>query len=330
MFKKKITESEMAVYQFDPLTGFAGRPNAELDVAFEGAAGPVIKVRLNDLGQRDEAFSVKKGIKNVLCYGGSHTWGAFVEQDKRYTDVLNRRSLDCRFVNLGDGSFGLDQICLSILKRSQKYSPSVFVIEQYPWAVHRVLNSYVEGYLKPSFYIDAQGELKLRKVPFLARYKFYRKMEGAYRLYKKEFNEFKGGVDIKSQYDPLTDPIFLRWKSSYYEPMYDLNEQILRVIKGHCEQNRCKLLFMTIPYLQQFGQESGSDLIDLDLPSKRFIDLLEKLKIEYINTAPILVGSHTKESPAIKADGHTNDKGHALLADALAEGLISRGWIKNV
>lgn len=322
-------DSEMAVYQFDPLTGFAGRPNAERNVAFEGPSGPLVHVRLNDQGYRDEPFEIKKGVKNILCYGGSHTWGAFVEQDKRYTDILNRRFADYRFMNLGDGSFGMDQIALSILEKSQKYSPSAIVIEQYPWSVHRVLNSYVAGYLKPSFYIDAQGELKLRKVAPLARFRAYRNVAGAYRLYKKELTEFEGGIDIKTQYDPLSDPIFLRWKASYYEQMYALIEKILCVIKDHCAQSRCRLLFMVIAYAQQFGCVSGSELIDYELPAKRFKDVLDKLHIEYIDVAPALVKAHSVNDPVIKPDGHTNDRGHGILADCLADGLISRGWIKG-
>jgi hypothetical protein len=328
---KVITyEAEMPIFQFDPLTGFGGAPNLERDVAFEGASGPLVRVRLNDQGDRDEPFEVKPGVKNIVCYGGSHTWGAYVDQDKRYTDLLDRRLSGFRCVNLGMGSFGLDQICLSILERSRRYSPSVVAIEQYPWAVHRVLNSYVQGYVKPSFYIDASGALKLRKVPALARYKSYRRIDGAYRLYKKELAEFKGGIDIKTQYDPFADPIFLLWKTAFYEQMYLLIEKILCVIKDHCTQNRYRLIFLIIAYSQQFGHDSGSGLIDYELPAKRFKAILDKLRIEYVDTAPSLVRSHSIADPVIMPDGHTNPRGHAVIADLLEEGMRSRGWLGEV
>lgn len=319
--------SEMPVFQFDPLTGFSGAPNLERDVAFEGASGPLVRVRLNDQGNRDKSFEIKPGVKNILCYGGSHTWGAYVDQDKRYTDLLDRRLSGCRCVNLGTGSFGLDQVCLSILERSRQYAPSVLVIEQYPWAVHRVLNSYVQGYIKPSFYIDASGELKLRKVPALARYKSYRRIDGAYRLYQKELAEFKGGIDVKTQYDPFADPIFLRWKTTYYEYMYLLIKKILCVIKDHCMQNRYRLIFLIIAYSQQFGHDSGSGLVDYELPAKRFKAILDQLRIEYIDAAPALVKAHSLAEPVITTDGHTNPRGHAIIAGLLEKGLRSRGWL---
>jgi len=320
-------DDKMPVYQFDPLTGFGGTPNLERDVAFEGASGPAVRVSLNSQGNRDELFEARPGVKNILCYGGSHTWGAYVEQDKRYTDVLNQRVDGCRFVNLGNGSFGLDQICLSILERSRQYSPSTVVVEQYPWAVHRVLNPYVEGYLKPLFYMDAAGELKLQKVPSYSRFKVCRRIEGAYRLYKKELTEFKGGIDVKTQYDPFFDPIFLRWKTTYYEHMYQLIEKILGVIKDHCAQNRYHLLFLIIAYSQQFGHESGSGLVDYELPAKRFKAILEKLRIDYVDTAPALVRAQTSEDPVIKPDGHTNNRGHGIIADVLEDSLRSQGWL---
>ncbi len=319
----------MPVYQFDPLTGFWGTPNIDTDVAFEGPSGPLVRVRHNSEGNRDEEVQEKPGVRNVLCYGGSHTWGAFVDQADRYTDVLNRRMRSTRFVNLGHGSFGLDQICLAILERSRRYSPSAVVIEQYPWAIHRVLNPYVQGYLKPSFYIDGSGALKLHKVPALARHKIFRQIQGQYRLYKKELAEFKGGVDIKNQYDPLADPIFLRWKTGYYEHMYLLVEKILQVIRDHSAQNKYKLVFLIIAYHQQFGQVSGSALVDFHLPAENFKAILRKLRIEYIDTAPALVAAHALEDPVIKPDGHTNARGHGVLAELLADGLTSRGWVKE-
>jgi hypothetical protein len=319
--------TNMPVYAFDPLTGWWGVPGIERHVAFEGPGGPLVHVKLNIQGNRDKPFENRPGLKNILCWGGSHTWGAFVEQERRYTDVLNARLRGCQFVNIGHGSFGLDQICLAILNRSRFYCPSMMVIEQYPWAAHRVLNSYVNGYLKPSFYLDVQGDLKLRKVPRLARYKLYRRVVGSYRLYKKELAEFQGGIDIKDQYDPFVDPIFLYWKSSYYEYMYALLEKILRVIGDHCAQIHCRLIFVMIAYSQQFGHESGSQLIDYELPSKRFKKILEKNRIEYVDTAAALVAAHSASTPVIKPDGHTNERGHALIADVLEKSLKDRGWI---
>jgi hypothetical protein len=230
-------------------------------------------------------------------------------------------------VNIGHGSFGLDQVCLAILTKARHYSPSVIVVEQYPWALHRVLNTYVNGYLKPYFYIDHTGGLKLQKISKLAKFDFYRKYTGLYRLYKKEFQEFMEGIDIVTQYDPAADPIFFYWKTRYYAHVYTIVEKIISVIRDYCAQINCKLLFMSIAYIQQFGLKSGSELIDYDLPAKRFRDLLGRTGVPYLDTTPLLIKQHSAESPVIFSDSHTNAKGHGVIADALQAELEARGWL---
>jgi len=325
--KEPIPYNErMPLYCFNGTTGWWGIPNIEKDIAFEGPEGPIVTIRHNSEGNRDKPFRPDHSERCILCFGGSHTWGAFVEQDLRYTDRLSVQTKK-RFVNIGHGSFGLDQICITILKKARDYSPNLIIVEQYPWAIHRVVNTYIYKYLKPYFYLDSKGELRLQKLPWVARFQLYRNIIGSYRLYKKELREFQNGIDLKGGYDPHADPIFLYWKSHYYDYMYSLVDKILVVMKDHCAQIDCKLTFVLVAYHQQFAPRSVSSLIDYDLPAKRFKALLEKNGIPYVDAVPELLKAHSAEDPVIAHDGHTNAKGHGIIAELLRAELEKRGWI---
>lgn len=328
---KKIAayDERMPVYRFDPTIGWWGAPNIDKLVAFEGPNGPLVRVRHNSDGNRENPFQPDLNVRNIVCFGGSHTWGAFVDQESRYTDRLTAMTKR-RFLNLGHGSFGLDQICISLLTKVERYSPSAIIIEQYPWALHRVLNNYINlgpGYLRPFFYLDSDGSLKLQKLSFFTRFVMFRKIVGAYRSYKKELQEFMNGIDLKKEYDPYTDPIFLCWKTQYYTYMYSLIDKILEVIKNHCDKMGYKLLFVVVAYKQQFAPASDCGLIDYNLPAKKFKALLDKNGIRYVDTVPALLSAHTPEDPVIVQDGHTSAKGHKVIAKEINKEMDKLGWI---
>ena len=319
--KKKTLLNGTACYQFDPKMGFWGIPNLKINLEY----GDVIH---DADGNRNFKLVSEPVEKSVLCYGGSHTWGGGVEQDHRYTDLLEAK-LGKAVINIGHCSLGLDQICLAILNRSAKYNPGIIVVEQYPWAVHRILNNYVNGYVRPHFYLDTNKNLKLKTVPFLARYKLFRRLIGAFYAFRKEFREFGLGLNIKDEYNPLMDPIFFYWKTRHYDYMYELTEKILLAMSDYCRKNKIKLIFALGAIQQQFGVSSKSDLIDFELPKKRLIELLEGQSIDYIDISPFLLKDHSESDPVIFPDGHINVKGHRVFAEVIHKALKEKGWIKS-
>lgn len=317
-----------AFYNFDAEMGFWGVPNLEREICFSQCPGTPILVRHNTDGNRDTDAALKPDERTIVCIGGSHTWGGGVEQEFRYTERLAEQT-GRRVINLGHCSLGLDQACLAILQRSKKYHPEIIIVEQYPWAVHRVLNNYVNGFVRPYFYLDSQKDLKLRKVPSFARYQIFRQMIGSYYAFRKEFQEFRAGIDLKYGYDAFTDPIFLYWKTQHYDSMYVLIEKILGVMRDYCHQNGIKLLFSLGAIRQQFGPKSPSALVDYDLPRKRLIDLLEKNNIIYVDMTDPMLAAHSEEAPVIFEDGHINAKGHDVFSKILYEDMLMRGWISR-
>jgi len=323
---KEIKKEQEPIYQYDEATGFWGKPNIEREIIFNPSIDRLSWIKNNEYGNRDKPINKSSNSKNFICCGGSHTWGAYVDQDQRYSDLLTEWT-SRRFFNIGHPSVGLDQICLAIMHKISDFNPDGILIEQYPWSFHRILNTYINGYLKPYFYLSSDGELKMNSLKFLARYKIYRKIVGEYRLYKKEFTEIKSGIDIKDSYDPAYDPVFLMWKASYYDYTYELFGRIALKIKEYCESKDLKLLFFLTAHLQQFFPNSGSEIVDYDLPTKKLVKVFEKYEIPYINMSQDLLCEQRNNNKVIVSDGHLNENGHKKVAEVLLEELKKREWL---
>ena len=281
----------------------------------------------NEQGLREAPWKPLASKEAILCMGGSHTWGGGVTQEQRYTDLLGRRT-GCQVVNMGHCSLGTDQIALTILQRTKKYNPQIIVVEQYPWAVVRLLRNCLRGGLiKPYFFLDNNGELKLKKVPWMARFVLCRKLIGWFYAYKKELSEFRGGINLEEDYDPLADPMFLYWKINHYDYLYALLEKIILVIRNYCLQNKIRLLFSLGAIHQQFKGPSRSQLVDYNLPRNRLKKILKKTGVPYVDMTDVMLKEHTESDPVIFNDGHINAKGHDVFATALQKDLENRGWI---
>ena len=325
---KFLAAGDTTFYQFDELLGFWGIPNLSHEIAYDGDPDNPVTATHNSEGNRDLEVKLDKSKKTIVCLGGSHSWGLAVEQDSRYSDLL-RQSTGCNVLNLAHPSLGLDQICLALLNKTGRYKPDIVIVEQYPWAIHRILSTYVNGFVKPNFSLDPDGNLKLNKVPKLAKYNVFRKLLGSFYDYRKEFLEYRSGIDISSNYDPKTDPIFLHWKTTHYDYMYRLVEQILKVMRDYCRQNQIKLVFALGVVNQQFGESAPSALVDYDLPRKRFVKQLEKNNINYIDMLEPMLKDHSPESSVAFYDGHINTRGHALFADVIESYLDANDWLKK-
>ena len=326
-FSNKIIANRIAqaFYKLDPDTGFWGAPNVKRYVQTEMKTDPMY-VSHNSDGNRGEEITHVDPKGTIVTIGGSHSWGAGVEVDERYSELLSERT-GKQVINMGHASLGIDQVCIAIMKKTQKYNPRVIVVEQYPWAVIRILNGYVNGYVKPVFSLDKEGQLKLKKVPTIVKFSLGRKLIGSYYSYKKELQEFVSGIDLQNDYDPLADPVFLYWKINHYDYLYKLLKKIIVVMRDYCRQQNINLIFSLGAIHQQFIGHTRSDLIDYDLPRNRLIEILDELGVPYVDMTKVLLAANNENDPVIFHDGHINAKGHDVFSRKLQKELESRCWI---
>ncbi len=320
--KSKLhTGPRTVFYRAHPNFGFWGIPNMEREVLYKDlCVTEPINVKLNSLGNRDVEGITRQAI---LCTGGSHTFGSGVPFGMRFSEVLHELT-GGPVHNIGHCSFGIDQVCLAVEELSAVYEPAAVVVEQYPWALHRVNNIFVNGYVKPHFHLDAHGALQLKRPAAITQYGFFRGLIGSYYSYQKGLNEYVAGIDLERNYDPALDPFFLQWKTWHYNDMFAVVDGILRRLREHCKSHGIPLLFALSAVRQQFFCQSSSALVDYSLPSKRLIRLLEKNGIDWVDASEPLLQQHSPEAPCAYHDGHLTPKGHRILGQCIHATLSPR------
>ena len=73
--------STKSFYEFHEKYGFWGKKNFSSYINFELINNKKINISHNKLGTREKNFAIEKTKKRVLRFGGSHTWGAAVNQE---------------------------------------------------------------------------------------------------------------------------------------------------------------------------------------------------------------------------------------------------------
>ncbi len=311
-----LNAGDTTFYEFDNKIGFWGRKNFSREISYPGCSGEKIFVSHNSLGNRDEEVIKDSKQKTVVFLGGSHTWGYGVNQETRYTDII-RQKLESNIYNFGHCSLGLDQIALSLISKCHDLQPDVVVIEQYPWALHRVMAHQVNGFVRPKFHIDQDGQLQRTAIPKIARYRAYRAVYKAYVSYRKQYFEYLEGINVEENYDARIDPLYLKWKTGFYEPMYELTEAIIKVISDYCRETDVELLFVIGTVREKLLFESTSRLVDYDLPRKKLVRILQKLGINYLDSTEEMVKRQREGANLIFEDGHINALGHLAFSDII-------------
>ena len=110
-------------------------------------------------------------------------------------------------------------------------------MEQYPWAVVRILSNYVkEAMSSPRSIWTGTANSNSRKFPDRAASFVQKTYRFVLCLQKRAPGNSGEGIDLQDGYDPLADPMFLYWKVRYYDYLYLLLEKIILVIRDHCQQ----------------------------------------------------------------------------------------------
>lgn len=93
---------------------------------------------INGKGLRDREYSYQKptGVRRVLVFGDSFTFGSGVTQDQCFTEIAETALNGVEILNMGVPGYGLDQILLSFIAQGELYQPDMVVV---------FLNSHVTG-----------------------------------------------------------------------------------------------------------------------------------------------------------------------------------------
>ena len=303
-------------YEFHKTYGFWGKRNifSKVRFRFPQSIEKLIDVSHNSIGIREKEIGKKIKSKRILCFGGSNTWGAGMEDKNRYSNLLNSHP-EYESFNFGQCSFSLEQIYLLIKKVVKEFKTDLVIIEQYPWSLTRSINPFVNGYIRPLF-LKKNNNFKQIKIREYYKIKLVRDLIGNYLKFKKEFKEYYNEIHFFDKQKKYIDPIYKKSCEKYYFEMYEIVEYVVRFISDFCKKNNIKLLFLVTPTKDELLNNTTPHEIDYSLPRSNLIKILKKNQINFVDVSKEFKSELPNSSP-IFLDGHANEKGHSILAKSI-------------
>ena len=310
-------EKPISFYEYHKLYGFWGRKNISSKVKFPQSPKKFIDVAHNSIGIREKEIKTLKNSKTILCLGGSNTWGAAINDEDRYSNKLKNYN-NFESYNFGQCSFSLEQIYLLIINEAIYFNPHTIIIEQYPWSLTRSINHYVNGYIRPLFYIHKKNFFQ-KKLNFYLANKTIRKFAGNYLKFKKDFAEYYNKIHACKDKE-YTDPIYKNSAQDYYIEMYEIVRHVVDKIANFCRAKNIKLLFIVTPSKEEIYKKTESEDINYALPRKNLLKIFDNLNISYIDVSNEFMISYKEVSP-IFSDGHANELGNTIIAKKIKDKL---------
>ncbi|MBI1870499.1 MAG: SGNH/GDSL hydrolase family protein [Chlamydiae bacterium] len=334
-------KEEVQFFEYDPLLGWKGKPSVS---GYQIGKHDKVWVSLNSLGFREKEFSPQKktGIKRILILGDSQTWGSGVEQDERFSDVLEQllkeHEVSVEVLNLGMTGYGTDQEFLLYQKLGVDYLPDLVIVAFYWNDLFENSMSRVYGYPKPQFVVGEEGKLTLTNVPvpqtdwtkqkemvhaslkekkkgkkltfknWLLRYSYaFQKFTNAMRG-----NPFLYRVAVKFGLagDPRINPQSLEWR---------MTKLLLEELRSYVRENGGDFLVVVIP--------DRSDFEMAIYPLRRA--LIDDMKhLSCLDLYPSIVSQRRPSKMIYQNDIHLNAEGNRLIAEALSHYLLEKRSLK--
>ena len=247
----------------------------------------------------------------ILFYGDSFLRG-LASPPYWIPAYLSDRLNTVTVLDLGVGGFGLDQIYL-IFQQTVRTVPNPTVIIG---VLHDDLDRSVLGsrtYQKPRFVLES-GELRLTNVPIEPDVDRYR------REHPPQIRSYLVSALIRlyARYSPS-----LAEKLSRRAEKEAINAKIIEKLQQEALASNVPIFFLLFYEQHYLASDSWQETF---LKAK-----LSELQIPYVDTKPILkhyagLNSLTHASFYVKNDGHHNDLGNKVIAEALLEFLKSQGY----
>jgi len=314
-----LATSTPRLYRFDREYGFWGVPNFSQEIFYPEYDKSVL-VHHDDLGNRNteipKSVSTRKD-KAILFLGGSHTWGAGVENFETFAAIVQERSgVSC--LNYGHCSFGFDQMILVLLKQLSTLSVDTVILELHPWVIHRILRKSAIGFPKPYFSFHGD-ELKLQQVPPVSTIPLVRRFMSDFAEFEKSLLEFRSGINLKEiSVKKNSDPLFKIWNQTYYSELYRIISRLLVIARDVCKQNRTKLLIVLGPTKQELTHKLlDYELINPSIPRRRLRALMDAADIQYLDLEPNFEILRQDENNGLFSDGHINNRGHKIFGEEI-------------
>jgi lysophospholipase L1-like esterase len=326
-----------AYFQLIFLQNYAGK-KVWFTADFDPQLGWDYQIASNRIRGGKKAGPKSDSTMRIVTLGDSFTWGIDVEDNENYPYYLEKTlqgayRQPAEVLNMGVGSYGLDQAVLKYGLHGQLLRPDLVVLGIFPHDYDRTRLSFY-SYSKPLFrYDDATGKYVLSNVPVPPPKEMYerltREREGAssYALVFLKNKLIKLFHSVLSPSDP----------NKYYSTTDRLVEFLFLRLRGDLDRNRAGLFIVHIPRGECFESDKALSIGRNETQTIRLKALYEKLKIPSVDLLEELprrfpLRTIYQDFYVHREDGtlaHFTPRGNAEVAKIIAEGLKAKGLLKR-
>ncbi len=316
------TEERAHFGMYDHHIGWVNRPHAKGRMR-------ATSVVVNSRGLRDNEYNYTKGSDfRILVLGDSFTWGYGVEQDERFTDLLEHSLAHCEVINMGCSGYGQDQELLLLKREGIKYHPDLVIVNVHVASdIWNNVYSVAYGYNKPIF-IYEHDALVVTNVPVprlalgnrlnkwmtgrYAAWNYLKRRKTKDTTLEKAFVEYVNKRFKQHEADKL--------KSNVSDEV--LMGYLLKRMERIAVENDAAFLVLLTPNVI-----AGTQTIK---PDKRFDSVKNFLRAEHIPFLDLEIffrqyfQEHPGELVTFKHDRHWSQQGHQAVAGYLGRYLSTR------
>jgi hypothetical protein len=301
------TRAERVVFwAYDPQLGWAHRPNQQGQFTHPDFS---VAVQINSQGLRDREHDLRRSDKKrMMILGDSFGWGFGVEQEDRFSEILERRQPDWEIINASVSGYSTDQEYLFVKDRGVAYRPDIVLLLVHDSDFSGNDSSVQYGYNKPYFGVSGDAiELRNSPVPTASsRQKIEQYLMGKTYLWRRIY---LAGAIASNRLKAVMNRSRPGEDSKRIEKQYKVMSQLIQAINGACRQAQSRLLVVSCP-----------------LDEEKRCRLLTVCAAEEIPYLPLDAAlAQSRQAITFPHDPHWNATGHRIAADAIDAFLRQQG-----
>lgn len=352
--------------QFDEHVGAILKPNYD-DLCIALGHETVTRVNLNSLGLRDREYEISKpqGTFRILVLGDSNTFGIGVEQEKVFTEILERSineneqiTRPVEVINAGVPGYGTAQELLFYETKLKVLEPDVVIL------AFSVVNDVLDNLCfdgnprRPCFRLEG-GELKFENPKLPAengsQNKFSLPGFSINRLHIYWFLQTR--LENLASSQPILvrilygfginltheSPLLQSWyTSSIAKDGWEITSALLERFKKSVEDEGTKFIIIILPgrpqtstgyqelleILHGNSPEGRLFLENPKRPQKMVVEWGDRYGVAVIDTLEDLINASEEFSLNLK-DGHFNDNGNLIIGQKLFNWLMAQNILIN-
>jgi len=330
-------QDEFVFYQYDPLLGWANKPNATGIFQMPDSSS---LVNINSKGLRDAEHYYEKpaGIKRIEFFGDSFTWGYGVNETDRYVNVFSQeleKKLPYQYetINFGTTGYGTDQEYLMLRTKGFQYSPDIIIL-----AYHNDLSDVIRKdtcenskYPHP-YFIISNNTLQLMNVPVPVCNSSWESRLNVEKAQQGIIWKINSLLSHLKTYVLLRDNVGIRIgfiNKAIYKTRYPGYADTLKIIDSLvldadklAKQNNAEFVLVLLPdKVQVYG---NANTIEID----SLTEFANANNITLINLYPDLKEIAKKEKNIyFSIDRHFSITGNDIVGNLILQKLIEQGVI---